>query len=709
MKQISPKYLAMQQDQSDCGVACLLTVIRYHGGINSLENLRKLSGTSKKGTSFIGLLQASQKAGLDAEGLEANRISDLIEISEPSILHVVIESRQQHYIVFFPIADRSQSIKAETRFRLFDPAKGIIDLTASELENIWHSKAILKLVPNASFEKVKSQKIKKTNWLINLIREDALILSLATFLGIVTSLLGISTAIFSQELIDDILPHGNTSKLWLSLCLVSFLLFTRSGLVYLRGLFIVKQGQDFNNRINQSFYKNLLALPKSFFDTRKIGELIARMNDTKRIQTVLSVISGLIVVDLLVVLTSITFLFVYSSHVGFLILFCVPIYASLLFVFNKSIIIAQRGVMIGYAASESNFVDSMQGIAEIMLSDKQLFFERVNATIYGEFQNQISRLGKLQIKFTFYTEIFGAAIVLAIFGVTSWLVLHKSLKIGEMVALLGIAASIVPAINRIIISNIQIQEALIAFDRMFEFTNLRNEEENGAISEDIIREICIKDISFRFPGQRQTFNQVSMNIRIGEIVGLKGESGGGKSTLLQLIQKFYFPENGLIEVNSRNILTIETGAWRRKIGCVSQEPKIFNGNLLYNITLSDQLDDFQQAVDFCMQSGFDKFFGGFPKGYQTLLGEEGINISGGQKQLVAFARALFKRPQVLLLDEATSGMDKKMEQFIFELLTRIRSSMLTLFVTHKNDAAKFCDRIYILDSGRVTLGISNSE
>lgn len=372
--------IVRQQDQSDCGVACLLSVIKFHGGNQSLEHLRKLSGTSRQGTTLLGLMQAAQKLGFEAEGLEAESVANLSELTEPAILHVVIDNRLQHYIVFYPAEHVSLSTGeglGVRPVRLHDPARGLITLTPTQLDQIWQSKALLKLVPTPAFEKATEQKQKKKHWIISLIKDDLNILLISLILGILIAVLGISSAIFSQKLIDDILPTHNYQKLILSLVLVTILLLARSGLGFLRGLFMIRQGVDFNNRIIQSFYNNLLGLPKSFFDTRKTGDLIARMNDTRRIQTVLAVLFGSVSIDLLVVLVSFGFVFAYSVWVGVILLGSLPVYAILLYKFNKPIITAQKEVMGGYAFAESNFIDTMQGVADIKLSNKLSFFEKV--------------------------------------------------------------------------------------------------------------------------------------------------------------------------------------------------------------------------------------------------------------------------------------------------------------------------------------------
>jgi len=183
------------------------------------------------------------------------------------------------------------------------------------------------------------------------------------------------------------------------------------------------------------------------------------------------------------------------------------------------------------------------------------------------------------------------------------------------------------------------------------------------------------------------------------MMAVLGESGSGKSTLIQILQKFYHPEGGSVEFNGRPLNNISTTAWRSTLGVVPQDVKIFNGSLLYNIALSDDPDDLTGVFNFCKEFGFDTYFEKFPQRYLSLLGEDGINLSGGQKQMVALARSLYKKPKLLILDEATSAMDKLTEKFIFDLLSKLRNEISIILVTHKIESARLADRVFYLEDG----------
>lgn len=693
--------VVLQQDQTDCGAACLSSIIKYYGGIIEIDKIRQVSGTSQYGTTLLGLRNAAIHFGFEAEGFEVDSIENLKGIQQLAILHVNISEGQHHFIIFFKWLE-------DNRILVGDPAKGLIKLTVEQLTKMWESKALLALTTTSNFINQSSILNKKRDWFINLIRIDLNKLILALFLGIIISVLNLSTAIFSEKLIDEILPSSNEQKLFIALALVTLLLIFRALLSYLRGFVILQQSKDFNIRIVEKFFQRLIRLTKSFFDTRKTGDIIARLNDTRRIQAAVNALTSSIIIDFIIVVVSVAFVYYYSTVLGIIVVFSLPIYFTLVYSFNGRIVESQKELMKSYAVTESNFIDSIQGISTIKSQNKEEYFDLKNKFTYGQFQNKIFNLGKLNIKFGVLADFIGIAFTLAVFGTCSWMVLIGKLQLGGMVAILTMASGILPALGRLVTSNIQIQEANVAFSRMFELANMKTENESiDSFSQtktnlNGFETLQLTNIAFGFYPSKQILSNVSLSVHNRKITCIFGESGAGKSTIIQLLQKFYLPQSGTIKIDDNDIRSIHSANWRNLIGVVPQEIKIFNGNLLYNITLSEQESDSDLAKEICSRYGFNKYFEHLPQGYLTLLGEEGINLSGGQKQLVAFARALYCEPKLLLLDEATSSMDKITEGFIMDLLLNLKNDAGILFITHKPSIASKSDIIYVLENGIIS-------
>ncbi len=694
------RFHVRQHGQSDCGVACLLAVIRYYGGNTTIENLRQHSGTDKEGTSLYGLYEAANRSGFTAEGCEADPAA-LIAHEQPVILHVLMDGKRQHYVVCYGYEKGC--------FLIGDPAMPqLMHWSVSQLEQAWPSHKCLTLVPNEAFETTQTQQTAQKTWLWGLLQEDVPLLAMGTCLGVLVTLLGMAMTIFSQRLIDDILPKHDAKRLSLGLGLVIILLLARVGISALRSFFLLRQSQDFNNRIGFRFYETLLRLPKSFFDTRKIGELVARLHDTRRIQSVISQLVGSSFIEVLGVVISLCFLFAYHWQTGLVLLVCLPLYGFWIFRFNRPIFNIQREVMVAYAQSESQYISSMQGIAEIKNFNKEDYFGEINRSIYGALQEKVFLLGKWQVRLSVIVGIIEALFMGGMLAFTSWQVYQNQLKLGEMMAVVGIGSSLLPNVTRLALLSIPLNEAKVAFQRMFEFVSIPPEA--NILAETVLvqrfESLRFQDVSFRFSGRKRLLHQINFEISSGELIGIIGESGGGKSTLCQLIEKFYEPESGEIWVNSTiSFSRILPAIWRAKVGVVPQQIHLFNGTVLENICLDNKQEETKKVADFLQEYGFMPFINTLPKGLFTIIAEDGVHLSGGQKQLLALARALYKKPSLLVLDEATASLDPQTEQVVLNLLERLKvEGTAIIFISHRAQSLQpISNQLFQLKEGRLSL------
>jgi ABC-type bacteriocin/lantibiotic exporter with double-glycine peptidase domain len=451
-----------------------------------------------------------------------------------------------------------------------------------------------------------------------------------------------------------------------------------------------------------------LHLPKPFFDTRKIGELVARLNDTQRVQRVIKMLASSLVIDILVSLISLIFLFGYSWKIGLISLMTMPVYFYIIYRSNKAIIASQKEVMQSYAFNESNYINTIQGIATIKNDSKQAVFGKTNELIFGNFQEKLFHLGKINIRLSWQSGLASVVFLTGVLIYTSIQVFNKEIKLGELTAILGIVASLLPSIANLALISIPINEAKIAFNRMFEFASIKKEIEEG-VQIDQIKSVSLTDLSFRFAGRSELFSNVNITIEKGKLTAIVGESGG-KSTLGQILQRFYSFEKGSIIINNEHHLSdVALKSYRKLIGVVPQDVTIFNGNIIDNILLGATAE-LEHIVSFLEEFGFENYFNQLPQGLATIVGEEGINLSGGQKQIIALARVLYKRPQFLILDEATSAMDRNTENFSIALLEKIKPNCAIFFISHRlHTLKKIADTIYVLENGTITSTGSHEE
>ena len=668
-----------QYDQTDCGVACLLMILQFYGSNNTIDNLRLMSGTNLRGTTLLGLYQAALDLHFTTQGCQAT-MQQLIEHNKPCILHTITPQNLEHYIVCW-FYDKNQK-----SFTISDPGFGIKKLSIDELELIWKSKTCLILEPNEKFIKNKTIKKQKLNWIHNLLFKDYSLLIIISCLGLFISILNLTMAVYLQKVIDDFIPNKLYNKLYWGLGLVFFLLIIKECLNAIKQRFGINKGFHFNNRISTYFFENIIQLPKLFFDTRKIGDLVARLNDTSRIQNVISLLSNRFLIDLFIFLTSSIFIFIYSVNVGFVCFIFFPLIIWLIIKNNSIILSNQKQIMANYAVSEANYINTLQSIETIKNFNKQNLFININKNYYFNFQNCIYSLGKIQIKLVWLINIISIFYIISILGYCSYLVSINYFKLGEMIAITTMATSLLPSLISLATISIPLNEAWIAFERMFEFTQLERESKsNNKLSElNEIFSIELNNINFRFVGRSLLFENVNAFFTKGKIYCIIGDNGLGKSSLIQIIQKYYIIESGSILLNGNiNLHNVNINNWHKFTGVVNQNSSIINGTVVENIAFEEGQINLKNILLFLEEFGFDVYFKELPNGLFSIVGEEGINLSAGQKQLIYLARVLYHKPSLIILDEATSSMSESMENFVLQLLLKIKEKSIIIIVSHK--------------------------
>lgn len=703
------KTFVRQHDAADCGVACLRSILRFYSQDAPTAALRQYSGTDKRGVTLLGLIEAASWAGLRAEGCQAD-IGSLVQHADPTILHVATYGNAGHFVVWYGL--KMPNTSTQTRRHLIgDPASGLIWLTDTELSKIWISGKCLTIAPVKKMSNPKVYRHGRFDGLLKYVREDLQMLSIASLIGIFTAALGLTMAVFTQKLFDDILPSGDRTKLLVGIGLITILLLTKTMLEAVRSYLLLAQARDFSEKLAPGFLNSLLQAPMSFFDRRTVGDIISRMSDTARIQKTVTYVAGQSIIDILAVFVSIACLIYYSLPVALICMTLVPGSILIVFLFKKNIKKAQREVMAYHSINETNLVDLLGGIKTVKYLNRERFFSYSYKETFKQLQQSIFNLGKTQLMLNVSTAIFNTTIVVSVIGIGALLTLDGDLGAGKLMAVVTICASLIPASANLASLMLTISDAEISFDRISELTDMPPEDQaiHAKNVTEPIQKITMEAVSFRFPGRNEIISCASLEVAKGEIVGLVGESGSGKTTILNLLAQSYKPTSGVILVNGNALGLIPVKTWRSVISYIPQDIQIFNGTVEDNILLGDQ--GLNMELDAVLQLDYySRFLNSLPYGLKTQIGEEGINLSGGQKQWVGIIRALIRKPQVILLDEITSAMDVLNEREVVSLLTMLKRDSYIIYVSHRVETLRtLSDRIYELKGKVVTLGKSSLD
>lgn len=691
------KSLVFQHDRKDCGPASLLTLVRWYGYQTSLEHLRVLSGTNDKGTSALGLQQAAQELGFEAEVFRAS-LSDLKKSDDFSILHVVKNNIQNHFILCLG--------RNNGRWLIADPAHGIEHYTDEQLQSIWPEGVLLSLKFSGKLNLKERDNHSFSSWFLPLLKVHKLKLTFILSLGLLHSILLFSTSVFTEKLVDELLPSQDKQVILTGIITWSVLLLISIVLSHVRNYGIAQFSRDFNTDLITGFFSKLLYLPKRFFDSKKTGDLITRMEDVEGIEETATKFIEDGILSLFTVIVSIVLLFIYDLELAVINLFLLPILFGVVLILRKKVMQKQRAMLISHALNNANYVDAITGIDTIKNQQLEMRFSKHALKFYQNFRKKVFESDKVNMNFGLVIQFFVFLTTILIISVSSIKVLSGTLEIGNMLAIISIASIASTNTTGLAFTYIDFEEAKIAFERMHELIDQKTEEGQTRYSFESTTHnmLSVHDLSFSFRGQSNVLSKISMDLEQGKITSLLGESGGGKTTLMNLISAMYTPNSGSIRYNNQSIFK-DALNWRRSIGVVPQEIKVFNASFWENVSLeSIGTDDVKsrKKVELLLKSNqLDFLVKSLPSGLDTILGEGGIQLSGGQKKVLGLIRAIYTEPMVLLLDEFSSSLDRKTLTIIKALLNRLKEEIPILQITHNVLIATKSNYIYIMENGTI--------
>lgn len=696
-------YCIKQHDITDCGAACLATISKQYGLSTSITKIRKVAGTDKQGTNAYGMVKAAEQLGFTAKAVKGNQEAFFSEFPLPAIAHVVVDGTLLHYVAIHKITKKQVIIA--------DPAKGIVKKSPEEFFKEWTGVLIL-LVPATTFQKGKETKnIFERFWGL-LLPQKRLVLDIF-IASLVITVLGILGAFYFQFIIDDILPAGIDKTLTvLSIGVILLKLFAVI-LSVLRTQLLVYLSQKLDIALLLGYYDHVLKLPMNFFGTRKVGEIISRFQDASSIRDAISNATLTVMIDTLMAFAGGLILFFKSKVLFAIATLMVVLYAVLVLVFNKPYKKVNEKQMEDNAQLISYLVESLNGIQTVkafngeqtVQTETEFKFIRLLKSIF-----KLSCIGNAQEGLKAFIEAIGGVVILWV-GAHS--VLQGNMTIGSLISFNALLVYFLDPVKNLINLQPTLQTAMVASDRLGEILDLeieKNESQRHKISPASLKgDISIKDISFRYGTRQLVLEHFSMEIRKGQRIAIVGESGAGKTTIAKLLLNLYPYENGTITLAGFALPDIQLESLREKIAYIPQETFLFSGTIFENLTFGMDNPDMEEVIRCAQMAQIHEFVNALPMRYETHLDENGSNLSGGQRQRIAIARAMLKKPEILILDEATSNLDAVTEKAIQKTLDTYSDGMTTIIIAHRLSTIRSCDKIFVMEKGRILENGSHDE
>ncbi len=696
-----------QHDQTDCGAAALATVSLHHRRPIGLQQMRDLAGTDKIGTNLLGLVDAAEKLGFAATGVKGS-FESLTKIPLPAIAHVNNQDGLGHFVVLHRIKKNTVIVA--------DPARGIEKLDHQTFSKSWTGYLLL-LEPQqdvtatdssrdtTSVERIKPKPIIQP-WcrFLSLLSYHKKILIETFFCALFMTLLGLGTSFFVQHLVDSVLVQSQTGLLnALGLGMLMAVLF-KTLFSVLRGYFLAHVGRKVDLALLSGYTRHVIGLPVKFFQMRQVGEILSRGNDAAKVREAISGTSLVVLLDGLMVVVSAMVLWSYDAPLAAMATAFVPVLLVTVVAHHPSAKRRSRQAMEEAARFSAHVVEDISGVETIKAFGIERFRSQERDTRLIRLLGTTFSLEKLGISMSSTGTLVTGLAGIGILWYGGHRVMAGGLTIGQLMFFFTMLSYLLGPLERLASINLQIQDALVAINRLYEIMDLEVEsltERKKASFTGIRNALELHNVSFRYGCRENVLRGLHLRIPTGSTVAIVGESGCGKSTLLKLLTRFYDPDEGTIMVDGMDLRDFRLDSLRSGFGLVNQDPFIFNGTIRDNIALGKPDASMTQVIEAAAAAGLDEYVTGLPQRYDTAIGERGANLSGGQRQRMAIARALVCGPQILLFDEATSHLDTATERAIQDSLRTVFANKTVVLVAHRLSTIKEADIIYVMKEGRI--------
>lgn len=692
-------HLVKQHSEEDCGAASLASIAQHHGRVFTISSIREMVGTGQQGTTLLGLKQGAEVLGFNARAVKAP-----IEAIDKSIipLPAIIHWRGYHWVVLYG--------KKGKKYIVADPGIGIRYLEKKWFAEAWTDRVILLLEPDPiRFFKQpdEKEKIGGFNRFLKLTLPYSGILLQTLLLNFFLGLLSLAFPFLMQILTDDVLVRGDTQLLTRVAIAVIIMHLVSSILKLAQSNLIAHFSQRLQLGLIFEFGRKILRLPLTYYETRRSGEIVSRLEDIQQINQLISQAVIGLPSQFFIALVSLGVMLFYSFKLAIVAAAIGVLMTLSTVIFLPALQQKIRHFVVLSAENQGVLIETFKGAIAVKTTAAAPQF-------WEEFQNRYSRQANLNFRTTqidFINNIFSNFVSsvgnIILLWVGSTLVISEELTIGMLLAFNSMNGNFTNFVNSAIGFVDEFSRAKTATQRLTEVINATPETpdtyQKPQAKIDSSSNIICENLNFHHPGRVDLLENFNLTIPGGKVVAAIGKSGCGKSTLAKLIGGLYEPQSGNIRFGIYNQQDLSLDCLRQQIVLVPQDAHFWSRSIVENFRLGNPNLTFESIVRACQIVGADEFIAKLPEKYQTILGEFGCNLSGGQRQRLAIARAIVSDPAILILDESTGALDPVSESQVLQSILSHRQGKTTILISHRPPVIRQADWVIMLAEGKLLL------
>lgn len=685
--------IVLQDGIKDCGICCLLSIIRYYGGDISKEVLRQITNTDRSGVSAYNLIEGARKIGFEATGMKGD-LSKIEKNNLPCLAHLVVNKSYKHFVVIYDIDLDNNKVL------VMDPAKGRRSLTVGEFR-LMSSMNFIFLKPIKAlpiFNKMKI--IKKT--VLDFIKSKKILIWLVMFLSLCYFLFQILTAFHLKYILEFSINYKLSGVLvFLSIYLI-ILYFFKEFSNFLRNILLMKILSTLDFNMTFVTFKQILLLPYLYFKNRTTGEVISRLKDLNTIKNFLGQICCFVISDFLGTFIFGFIMFYLNKKLFIFIIFICLFSFGMQILFNKLKMRKLKIVNSYNDRVDSYLIEAITNIETIKGSHLEKRFSDIFKIKYQKFLEKNYSMNLILEWQLFFKNFINNFLMTVIFGVGGYLVIKNKMSLGELFVYQNIFNYFLFSFNNLLNVEGLYHEYRLAIERVEDLFMIRRENFNGGYSYSLYRltgDIIFKNLNYNV-SLKCLFKDINFSIKYKDKVLLVGESGTGKSTLVKMLMKYIEVPFGFISINNIDINHYHLDNLRNNITYVGNSDTLFTDTFYNNIVLNGNVlkENFEKIVKITKVDEIVKDDG---LKYRKVIEEDGFNLSTGERQRVILARALIRKSDIYIFDEAFSQIDlNKTEEILNDVLKYLEDKTV-IVISHRNNFYKLFNRVLKLENSQI--------